>query len=79
MIDLTNRIIDKNYEVRKDYRDINEFNIHLLWKKLIMDLKAKLGKYFELNIDSKKLEEGEKKYEEEKKGRMKKNYTKYDF
>lgn len=79
VIDLTNRIIDKHYEVKKEYRDINEFNIHLLWKKLIMDLKVKLEKYFELDIDLEKLDETEKKYEQEKKGRMKKNYSKYDF
>ena len=46
VIDLTNKIIDKHYEVKKQYRDINDFNIHLLWKKLIIDLKSKFEKYF---------------------------------
>jgi hypothetical protein len=44
-VDLSNSILDKNSRVRKDYRDINPYNIHLRWKKLIYDLKSKFEKY----------------------------------
>lgn len=47
-VDLSNQILDKNNKVRKDYRDINPYNIHLRWKKLIYDLKDKFSKYLVL-------------------------------
>lgn len=47
-VDLSNRILDKNDEVKKDYRDINPYNIHLRWKKLIYDLRYKFEKFLVL-------------------------------
>ncbi len=47
-IDLSSCILDKNDKVRKAYRDINQYNIHLRWKKLIYDLQKKFEKYMPL-------------------------------
>lgn len=44
-VDLSNRILDKKDKVRNDYCDINPYNIHLRWKKLIYDLRDKFERY----------------------------------
>ena len=53
---MSKRILDKHSRVRKDYRDINPFNIHLRWKKLIYDLRDKFDKYIKLEIDKETIE-----------------------
>lgn len=78
-MDLSNSILDKNNRVRKEYRDINPYNIHLRWKKLIYDLKSKFEKYLILQIDGETIEKEESEYERSKENRMKAEFSEYDY
>lgn len=78
-IDLSNKILDKGNSVRKIYRDINPYNIHLRWKKLIYDLKEKIGKYLTLVLDDKRIEREESEYEKNKEARMSNEFSEYDY
>ena len=78
-MDLSNSILDKYSRVRKDYRDINPYNIHLRWKKLIYDLKQKFERYLKLEIDGATIEKEESEYEKSKETRMKAEFSEYDY
>ena len=78
-MDLSNSIRDKNNRVRKEYRDINPYNIHLRWKKLIYDPKQKFERYLKLEIDGETIEKEESEYERSKENRMKAEFSEYDY